>query len=386
MKVAFFQPYLAKWRIDFLDRYISESNYDVIVYDGGFKSKSDEKSVSNNSANFPTKILKSLSLNLSFKSQRYPLYFSPFLIVHLLKDRPDVVITEGEINFINNISIYFYCFLFKKKYIWWSLGKVRTRKKNLLNKFLDPLIDFLLYRADCVMTRNTWARDYYVAQKKLPKSRVITAPNSMDEKKALSDVCESKVKALKAANFGKQIILYVGALTEAKKPRDLLEAFNILVHKVTEKKVKLWFVGDGPEFNVLKKMTKDMDLEKDVCFFGKIFEGVGSYFAAADLVVVPGLGGLVINHAMIFGKPVISRVADGTEVDLIKNNQTGLLINDQKIESLASAVSYALEPEQLLRMSNNARALVKESWNMGIMIKRVNDCIDLVTCSNEKGY
>ncbi|MDO5668208.1 MAG: glycosyltransferase family 4 protein [Alcaligenaceae bacterium] len=376
MKVAFFQPYLANWRIEFLRKFISKTTHKIIVYDGGFKNKKDDKFVTNNKTSFDTHRLKSLSPIFSFKGQRYPLYFSPFLLLSLIKDRPDVIITEGEINFLNNISIYIYCLLFKKKYVWWSLGKVRTRKKNIVNKLFDPVINFLLKRANCVMTRTSWAKEYYIKEKGISEVRVIVAPNSMDEDKARSEVDTKLVESLKNKYPG-NIILYVGALTKDKKPRDLIEAFNFMLKSTTHKNnTHLWFVGDGPERDCLMQYAKELGLENQIVFFGKIFNGVGSYFEASDLVVVPGLGGLVINHAMIFGKPVVSRIADGTELDLVESNVTGFLLDNNNIEDLAQAIDHVLKPENLERMSKEAKRRVDDFWNIKTMISRVEQCIE----------
>ncbi len=85
---------------------------DVIVYDGGFSPKRDDKAVSGNSMNFPVIKLKSWSPTLRYRSQIYPVYFSPGLLFQLIRDRPDCIITEGEINFLNNISVALYCLFF----------------------------------------------------------------------------------------------------------------------------------------------------------------------------------------------------------------------------------------------------------------------------------
>lgn len=375
MKVVFFQPYLAMWRIQFLTRFIGETEHDVLVYDGGFGGKNDTKSVSNNKVGFLFKKLFSWSPVFKFRGQEYPFYFSPGLLFNLILDRPDVVVTEGEINFINNISIFIYCFFFRKRYVWWSLGKVRTRNKNILNKFLDPIVDFLLYRSSCVMTRTTWAKDYYVNAKSVPDYKVIVAPNSMDEELARSEVDEAVVSRLRSAVAG-HVILYVGALTLHKRPRDLIEAFAILLEKPEHSDCGLWFVGDGPEKEALMELALELGVGGKVKFFGKVFEGVGSYFKAADMVVVPGLGGLVINHAMIFGKPVVSRLADGTELDLVVAGETGFLLDDYNIKNMADAIDAVLLPANLDRMSVNARSKVDEFWNIETMISRVNQCIE----------
>lgn len=259
--------------------------------------------------------------------------------------------------------------------MWWSLGKVRTRKKNIINKILDPIVDFLLYKANCIMTRTSWAKKYYIEDKGILPNKIIVAPNSMDEDKARAEVNISLVKELKEQYKG-NIILYVGALTEEKKPKDLIDAYNYLVkNKLLNKSTYLWFVGAGPESESLKNYVSTLGLQDDIVFWGKVFDGVGSYFQASDMVVVPGLGGLVINHAMIFGKPVVSRVADGTELDLVENEITGYLLEDNDIQTLALAIKKTLLPENLILMSEAARNKVDSFWNIKTMISRVEECI-----------
>lgn len=376
MKVVFFQPYLANWRITFLSKFIKNSKHEVIVYDGGFTSKKDDKSVSNNDAEFDVKKLSSFSPTMNFKGQKYPFYFSPFLFFNLIKDRPDVIVTEGEINFINNISIFIYCLFFGKKYVWWSLGKVRTRKKNIINKLLDPIVDFLLIKSNCVMTRTTWAKKYYLEIKGIPENKIIVAPNSMDEDKARAEVDPAIVADLKQKYAG-NIILYVGALTKEKRPKDLIDAYNLLLkNNQFVGDVYLWFVGAGPELEDLKEYVKYLEIESKVVFWGKVFDGVGNYFEASSVVVVPGLGGLVINHAMIFGKPVVSGIADGTEFDLIEDGVSGYIIKDDSIQDLANSISLVLQPENLANMSGAAKRKVDDFWNIKTMISRVEQCIE----------
>ncbi|WP_423840098.1 glycosyltransferase family 4 protein [Vibrio mytili] len=375
MKVAFFQPYLANWRIEFLE-YFTEKFKDgeVVVYDGGFGGKNDTKAVSGNSAKFKFKKLFSISPVLRFKGQDYPFYFSPFLFIHLFKDKPDVIITEGEINFINNISIFIYCKIFNKKYVWWSLGKVRTRKKNIINKLLDPLIDFLLNNSCCVMARNTLAKKYYINDKEFDDNRVIVAPNSMNHHKEINVNVEIKLE-LAALKKDSIIMLYVGALTNLKRPKDLLFSIESLLKLNPSLDLKLWFVGDGPEREKLEQLTKDLHLSKRVNFFGKVFDGVGTYFELSDFVVVPGLGGLVINHAMIYGKPVVSRLADGTELDLIEDGVTGYLVDGYEIDKLVDKISLILDSD-LATMSENCLSKVREQWNIDIMYDRTLQCIN----------
>jgi len=374
MKVAFFQPYLANWRIEFLNYFISKSDYEVIVYDGGFSKSLSSKSINGDGEYFNIKKLKSLSPVINISNQSYPFYFSPFLFFNLVYDKPDVIITEGEINFVNNMSIYLYCKMFGKKYIWWSLGKVRTRKKGRINKILDPVVDFLLNNSSIIMARNTYAKQYYIDVKGLKDSNIIVAPNSMDGAKAIREVDEILVKDLINEKKG-TTFLYVGGLVKTKRPADLIEAFSVIL-KTGD--ATLWFVGEGPELESLQQLVRDLNLEDSVRFFGKVFNGVGSYFKAADVVVVPGLGGLVINHAMIFGKPVICGIADGTELDLIKDGLTGYLLKEGGVDSLIWAMKKIIKTDIAEIMRPHILDLIDKEWNIELMYKRCNDCIKSV--------
>lgn len=373
MKVVFFQPYLANWRIEFLDYFMKNSSHEVLVYDGGFRPKNDVKSISGNRTPFPVKVLKSLSPVLKFKSQPYPFFFSPFLLFNLIRDKPDVVITEGEINFINNLSVHLYCFLFRKDYVWWSLGKVRTRKKNLINKIFDPVINFQIKSAKCVMARNSYAKNYYIAHGLKEDKDIIVAPNSMNNYKAKAEIDEHILEKLKISKGNKKVLLYVGALVEDKAPMLLLDAYNLIEDKSD---LLLWYVGAGPEVDNLKKRTCELGLTDTVTFFGKVFEGVGNFFEVADLLVVPGLGGLVINHGMIFSCPVIAGLADGTEQDLVINGQTGYLLNGTSEDELAGKILDIFSGEQYIEFGSNAAQLIKDCWNIDIMVEKVNECIE----------
>ena len=79
---------------------------------------------------------------------------------------------------------------------------------------------------------------------------------------------------------------------------------------------------------------------------------------------------------MIFGKPVVSRLADGTELDLVESGVTGYLLDNNNIQELALAINKTLDPDNLESLSIAAKKKVDEFWNMQTMISRVEDCIN----------
>src|SRR3989344_384575 len=63
-------------------------------------------------------------------------------------------------------------------------------------------------------------------------------------------------------------VLYVGVLSVNKGVEYLIKSFPLIKEKV--KNAKLHIVGDGPERNKLEQLSKDLNIENDVKFFGKI--------------------------------------------------------------------------------------------------------------------
>jgi len=375
MRVLFFQPYLASWRIDFLERFIREFRGDVIVVDGGHREAKDDKSVSSNSAPFEVIRLKSANRIFSSLGFPYPVYFSFGIFKTLRMYKPDVVVTEGEINIINNIPIFIYSLIYRKKYLWWSLGKVRTRKVGLLPRLLRPLVSVMIAKCKYIIARNTLAKKYYIEQMGVRGDAVVVAPNSMNEEKARLEVDFDLLEKLRTEKSG-PVILYVGAMTLEKRPADLIAALKILDRRSEDfATAELWYVGDGSEREAVVDAAVRAGLEERVRFFGRVIEGVGSYFSVADVVVVPGLGGLVINHAMIFGVPVVSRVADGTEHDLIEAGRTGYIVEDESNDALAEAIRMTLAGNSDGVMSRHVLNKIESEWNMRIMIERFTHAI-----------
>jgi glycosyltransferase involved in cell wall biosynthesis len=96
---------------------------------------------------------------------------------------------------------------------------------------------------------------------------------------------------------------------------------------------------------------------------------VGRYIKAADCIVLPGTGGLVLNEAVLFNKPFIVSDADGTENDLLINGFNGLKFLPDCKASLANALAEMAE--NLNYFQENAaqvRELVTKRSNVDMMV------------------
>ena len=174
------------------------------------------------------------------------------------------------------------------------------------------------------------------------------------------------------------MILYCGALIAAKHPLRLVQAFASIRSRLPN--ARLLLVGDGPERCAIESEVTRLDLTDHVIFTGAVWDGVGQYFEVADILVMPGLGGLAISEAMTHGLPVISGRADGTELDMIAPGETGYLLDEQSdvspVDQLAEyLVSSLSEPQKLRSMGEAARQLIKTQVNVQNYVESIAHCI-----------
>jgi len=110
----------------------------------------------------------------------------------------------------------------------------------------------------------------------------------------------------------------------------------------------------------------DVDgLRGHVRFVGDQRANVSRFYRDARFAVLPGLGGLAINQAMCHQVPVICGPADGTELDLVENDVTGIRLSEATPETLAAAMErLARDPELANAMGRNARDLVRQRFTI----------------------
>src|ERR1700752_15450 len=132
------------------------------------------------------------------------------------------------------------------------------------------------------------------------------------------------------------VFLFVGKLTEVKRPFDLLNAFL----KLNDANTHLVFVGDGPLRVQLASQCASL---KRVHFAGfrnqKVLPG---FYALANALVLPSTAetwGLVVNEALACGLPVIVSNTVGCVPDLVdESSVTGFKFEMGNVDALCEAM------------------------------------------------
>ena len=164
---------------------------------------------------------------------------------------------------------------------------------------------------------------------------------------------------------GKKLILYVGAVLEEKRLELAFDALQRLGHS----DATLLIVGDGPHLGVLKHRYAD---RSDWLSVGQVIQGVGVYFDAADVFVLPGTGGLAINEAMAHRLPVISGCADGSADDLVIDGVTGFRLREASAEALADRLrEWLASPVRASEMGERAEQRIRGDLSFTSFIDRV---------------
>lgn len=158
-----------------------------------------------------------------------------------------------------------------------------------------------------------------------------------------------------AAPNGEKIMMHISNFRPVKRVHDVITAFAGIQKEIP---VKLVMVGDGPERNAAERQVRDLGLEKQVYFFGKIKQP-SDILPCADLFILPsesesfGLSGL---EALASGVPVISTHTGGTpEVQI--HGETGYLTAPGDTEAMIKfGIEILKDEERLNTFKKNAKA------------------------------
>jgi glycosyltransferase involved in cell wall biosynthesis len=158
-------------------------------------------------------------------------------------------------------------------------------------------------------------------------------------------------------------ILFVGRLQVRKRIDMLLHACAQL-----SSTPRLVIVGDGPEREVLEELAREIYPSAE--FTGaKHGDELTPYFREADLFVLPGTGGLAVQEAMSHGLPVIVAQGDGTQDDLVRQ-ENGWQIPPNDFGALLATMKDALsDVARLRKMGKESYRLVKEEINTEKMVE-----------------
>jgi len=176
-------------------------------------------------------------------------------------------------------------------------------------------------------------------------------------------------------------ILFIGSVTDRKKPHLIIEAMKLL----KKENIELLIVGPMPNakyLSFLKNLISDNGLEANVKFFGEVDrKEVKSFYSKINLMILPSVSeGLarVIFESQATACPVLVTDAPGMG-DIVIDGQTGYVFESNNVESLAKKIQYIEENyDEAMHVGRNAKDFILNNYsaeNFKFSFKKIFDTV-----------
>ena len=218
----------------------------------------------------------------------------------------------------------------------------------------------------------------------VPKEKIFITYNSPDTDR-LKEAKEKASLTKPLLEINKERIIHVGRLVKWKKVHLLIEAIDILKNKFTN--IELVIIGNGPEEESLKSQAKKLNISQRIIFVGPVYDPIilAKYMSESSIYVLAGMGGLSINEAMCFGKPIICSICDGTEKHLVFDDYNGKYFTENNVKDLSAKIDYLLsKPELIKTMGENSFKIINQKINIATVVNGYLKAFHYVCDNNNK--
>jgi len=237
------------------------------------------------------------------------------------------------------------------------LGLGNLSKKYLVKRQKQQLEFY--DKAAGIFTMGKWLADYLVTKENIPKDKVFNVGGGINLDPKMIDYSK------KTGNR----ILFVGRDFERKGGDLVVEAFKKL--KKVNSDAELYIAG--PTVNPVKE--NDID---GLFFMGeRTYEQLTELYNMCDVFCMPSrfeAYGLVFAEALAFGLPCVARNAYAMK-EIIKDGETGYLINSDDTDELADKMLKALQDTKMMQHVKEMKEWYIEEYSWDKVAKRMADVV-----------
>ncbi|MGA2482293.1 MAG: glycosyltransferase [Candidatus Acidiferrales bacterium] len=224
----------------------------------------------------------------------------------------------------------------------------------------------LLFRlADQVLTLSTGGRELMLSLG-IPEDRVSLTPYVVDNDWWIArsaQVNRAAVRTTWQVTPEQPVILFCAKLQPWKRPLDLLVAFA----RVDDPSAVLVFAGEGPLRGQIEAKASALGVQERIRMLGFVNQSqLPGVYSAADVLILSSqyeAFGVVVNEAMLSGRPVIASDRVGATRDLIIPGCTGFVYPCGDTAALAEILREVIgDSGHLVEMGRAARERMT-SWS-----------------------
>lgn len=241
-------------------------------------------------------------------------------------------------------------------------------KSKPLLSFYEPLQDWLLRRADVVVTTSPQIKDDSKPLRRY-SAKVKCIPIGI----AGMEADAGGAAVLRRRLGDRKIVFSLGRLVPYKGYQHLISA---AAHLPQDYVVVIG--GEGPLRGQLEQQRDAMGLADRVIFTGRIDdELLPAYFTACDMFCLPSVlkteaFGIVQIEAMSLGKPVVATILKGSGTAWVnRHNVSGLNVEPGQPRKLAEAIRAIGDSEaEARRLGVGAKLRFMSEFTLGLMVDR----------------
>ena len=273
--------------------------------------------------------------------------------------------------------------------------KVRRAEVKIVVETHGDFIETLSLEKNLVLPRLYKKLFYIMAKYSIGKSNIIRAVSSSTEQQVLDiDSSKSVVRFPAWIDFkdfqniepkplskDKFNILFIGSVTDRKKPHMIIEA----IQRINDKSYNLSIVGPAPNekyFKELKDLIDKSDLQNQVSLIGTVDrESVKDYYSTSNLMILPSISeGLarVIFESQVAMCPVLVTDAPGMS-DIVIDGQTGYVFESNNLDSLSLKIEYIKNNyDEASLVAKNAKGFILSNYsedNFKFSFKKLFDTV-----------
>lgn len=273
-------------------------------------------------------------------------------IAGLFVNKPDVIIGTSP-QFFTAVSAWalsavrFKPFVFELRDIWpASITAVGAMQESFAIRMLEKLEMFLYHRADLIISV-THAFKRELIGRGVNANKIEVVLNGVDLSK-YQPACKDAELASQYGLNGKFVAGYIGTHGLAHSLETLVEAAEILKDR---NDIVFLFAGGGAGSDLVKDLVKEKSLDNVVVIGRQDKALMPRIWSLCDLSLVhlknvPLFKSVIpskIFESMGMGIPILIGVPEGEATEIVKNTNSGVIVNSEDSSAIASSIIEMIE-------------------------------------------
>jgi glycosyltransferase involved in cell wall biosynthesis len=263
-----------------------------------------------------------------------------------------------------------------------SDSHLHTERTALKEALKLPAYRLFIPRMDACLAVGRWARDYFLHYGARP-DRIFLVPHVIDERwfsegAARQAPCRPQLRAQWKLPDAAVVFVWAAKFIALKRPMDFLRALEIAARGGA--RVYGLMVGDGPLRAESEAFAREHSVPVTFTGFLNQSEIVKAYVAADALVLLSTeeTWGMVVNEAMVCGRPCIVSDKVGCGPDLV-TPETGAVFSLGDVDRLAALISKFAADRDGLRTMGEAAARKIKQYSTEVAVRGVLEAVHAIT-------